>query len=142
MNNLIPGVSTAPEMLDVKNEFGEKVRTLQMLISIREGSTLRVKVVDGAGDVGDYKLSLTIYTNRAPIGEVQMLSPSKVGKNATLYLNGCNTYDPDFLNRPGDNTFGKLTWMLDSTDESTKTILGGGSWWNTAPLFYQSRIKR
>ena len=141
MNNLIPGVSTAPEMLDVKNEFGEKVRTLQMLISIREGSTLRVKVVDGAGDVGDYKLSLTIYTNRAPIGEVQMLSPSKVGKNATLYLNGCNTYDPDFLNRPGDNTFGKLTWMLDSTDESTKTILGGGSWWNTAPCFIKVELK-
>lgn len=141
MNNLIPGVSTAPEMLDVKNEFGEKVRTLQMLISIREGSTLRVKVVDGAGDVGDYKLSLTIYTNRAPIGEVQMLSPSKVGKNATLYLNGCNTYDPDFLNRPGDNTFGKLTWMLDSTDESTETILGGGSWWNTAPCFIKVELK-
>ena len=139
MNNLIPGVSTAPEMLDVKNEFGEKVRTLQMLISIREGSTLRVKVVDGAGDVGDYKLSLTIYTNRAPIGEVQMLSPSKVGKNATLYLNGCNTYDPDFLNRPGDNTFGKLTWLLDSKDESLKNIIGGG--WNTAPCFIKIPLK-
>lgn len=139
MNNLIPGVSTAPEMLDVKNEFGEKVRTFQMLISILEGTTLRVKVVDGAGDAGDYKLSLTIYTNRAPIGEVQMLSPSKVGKNATLYLNGCNTYDPDYISGNNYDSFGKLTWMLDSTNEFQGTRLGG--WWNNAPCFIKVELK-
>lgn len=123
MNIQSTGVSTASETkdgrwFDVKNEFGEKVRTFQMLISILEGTTLRVKVADGGGDAGDYKLSLTIYTNRAPIGEVQMLSPSKVGKNATMYLNGCNTYDPDFISGDNNNPFGKLTWMLDSTDDS------------------------
>jgi hypothetical protein len=125
--------------LDVTNEFGEKVRTFQMLISILEGTTLRVKVVDGAGDAGDYKLSLTIYTNRAPIGEVQMLSPSKVGKNATMYLNGCNTYDPDYVSGNNNNPFGKLTWMLDSTDESQGTRLNG--WWGNADCFIKVELK-
>jgi hypothetical protein len=125
--------------LDVKNEFGEKVRTLQMLISIEEGTTLRVKVVDGAGDAGDYKLSLTIYTNRAPIGEVQMLSPSKVGKNATMYLNGCNTYDPDFISRENDNSFGKLTWMLDSTNESQVGLRLDS--WGTSACFIKVELK-
>jgi hypothetical protein len=35
-----------------------------------------------------------------------------------MYLDGCKTRDPDFLNRNNDNPFGKLTWMLDSTDEA------------------------
>ena len=103
--------------LDV-SEGGEITRTFQMIISYTPGVTLRAKVADLEDSEGSYQMSITIYTNRKPVAEASLLSSSKVSQNSTIYVDGCKTSDPDFLGRPMDDKFGKLTWMLDSIDES------------------------
>lgn len=102
--------------LDV-SENGEIIRTFQMTISYTPGVTLRAKVLDLDNSEGSYQMSITIYTNRKPVAEASLLSPSKVSQNSTIYVDGCKTSDPDFLGRQNDDKFGRLTWMLNSIDE-------------------------
>ena len=92
-----------------------------MTISFTEGVSLVAKVLDSDGSKGDFDMSITIYTNRKPVAMANLLSPSKVSQNSTIYVDGCKTTDPDFLDRGNDNHFGKLTWMLDSTEEINST---------------------
>lgn len=124
--------------LDI-SENGEITRTFQMTISYTPGVTLRAKVSDLDNSEGSYQMSITIYTNRKPVAEASLLSPSKVSENSTIYVDGCKTSDPDFLGRQNDDKFGKLTWMLDSIDEGNASQRLGG--WGSADCFLVLPLK-
>lgn len=124
--------------LDVDDD-GKIIRTFQMTISFTEGVSLVAKVLDSDGSKGDFDMSITIYTNRKPVAIANLLSPSKVSQNSTIYVDGCKTTDPDFLDRGNDNHFGKLTWMLDSTEDSNSAQRISD--WGLADCFLEFPLK-
>ena len=124
--------------LDVDDD-GKIIRTFQMTISFTEGVSLVAKVLDSDGSKGEFDMSITIYTNRKPVAMANLLSPSKVSQNSTIYVDGCKTTDPDFLDRGNDNHFGKLTWMIDSTEEINSAQRIGG--WGSADCFLEFSLK-